>query len=82
MAKGVFLGVEKWGLSLILRQTCCFMFALASASHRALTEDSPSSYTAGVSRRGDLGKHGPAFHPGQNFTKSGSSDLVCLKERV
>lgn len=36
MAKGVFLGVEKWGLFLILRQMCCFMFALASASHRAV----------------------------------------------
>ena len=34
-----------------------------------LTEDSTSSCTGGASRHGDLGKHGPAFHPGQNFTQ-------------
>lgn len=41
MAKGVFLGVEKQGLFLILRQTCCFMFTLASASRRAIDRGQP-----------------------------------------
>ena len=38
MAKGVFLEVEKQRLFLILRQTCCFMFTLASASHRTIDQ--------------------------------------------